>query len=353
MLSPTKLLLIGPLPPPIGGVRVLFQQLVDDISTHDDINVQIINLPAQQGVSVTGLRELMHILGMTIWSIPKVDVISFQPTARTTFTLGPIVWFLCRLFGKKCMFRKFGGVFEKDYEGMPGIVRWLTRKTTLNMDLLLFETRALVNYFSRLTTKPVVWYPNSRPLAMKGNGHGEDTAVSSNPPKFIFLGHVKRTKGIQEIIDAAAQIDEPINIDIYGPIHDPDLEDMAFFAECYKGVIPSQQVAATLQAYDVLLLPTYHKGEGYPGVILEAYCNGLPVITTEWNAIPEIVDNCSGILIQPKDTDALRQAMLKLIHNPAEVARLKAGAIKKAGEFSSAYWSDKFVAYVLDLAHKN
>lgn len=90
----TKLLLIGPLPPPIGGVRVLFQQLADDISTRDDINVQIINLPAQQGVSVTGLGKLTHILGMTIWSIPKVDVVSLQPTARTTFTLGPIVWFL-------------------------------------------------------------------------------------------------------------------------------------------------------------------------------------------------------------------------------------------------------------------
>ncbi|NKQ36524.1 MAG: glycosyltransferase family 4 protein [Chloroflexi bacterium] len=347
----TKLLLIGPLPPPIGGVRVLFQQLADDISTRDDINVQIINLPAQQGVSVTGLGKLTHILGMTIWSIPKVDVVSLQPTARTTFTLGPIVWFLCRLFGKKCMLRKFGGVFEKDYERMPGIVRWLARKTVLNMDLLLVETQALVNYFSDLTDKPVVWYPNSRPLPAKTNGRG--TAVSPNLPRFVFLGHVKRTKGIQEIIDAAAQIDEPINVDIYGPIHDPDLEDMAFFADCYKGVILSQQVAATLQAYDVLLLPTYHKGEGYPGVILEAYCNGLPVITTEWNAIPEIVDEGSGILIQPKDTDALRQAMLKLIHNPAEVARLKAGAIKKAGEFSSEYWSNKFVEYVLDLAQQN
>ncbi len=353
MSAKTKLLLIGPLPLPIGGVRVLFRQLVDDISTRDDINVQIIDLPAQQGISLTGVRELMHILSMTIWSIPQVDVVSLQPTARTTFTLGPIVWFLCRLFGKKCIFRKFGGVFDKDYERKSGIVRWLTRKTILNMDLLLFETRALVDYFSRLTTKPVVWYPNSRPLPTKENGRVKDTAVSDHPPRFIFLGHVKRTKGIQEIIDAAAQIDEPVNIDIYGPIHDPDLEDIASFADCYKGVIPSQQVAATLQAYDVLLLPTYHKGEGYPGVILEAYCNGLPVITTEWNAIPEIVDDCSGILIQPKDTDALRQAILKLIHNPAEVARLKAGAVKKAGEFSSEYWSNKFAEYVLDLAHEN
>ena len=353
MPLPTKLLLIGPLPPPIGGVRVLFRQLVDDISARDDISVQIIDLPAQQGISVKGLRELMRILSMTIWSIPKVDIVSFQPTAHATFTLGPIVWFLCRLFGKKCMLRKFGGVFDKDYERKSGIVRWLARKTILNMDLLLFETWALVSYFKRLTTKPVVWYPNSRPLPAKENGHEEDTVVSTNPPKFIFLGHVKRTKGIQEIIDAAAQIDEPINIDIYGPIHDPDLEDIASFVECYKGVIPSQQVAATLQAYDVLLLPTYHTGEGYPGVILEAYCNGLPVITTEWNAIPEIVDDGSGILIQPQDTDALRQAMLKLIHNPAEVARLKAGAVRKAGEFSSEYWSNKFVEYVLDLAQQN
>lgn len=349
-----KLLLIGPLPPPIGGTRVLFQQLVDDLSRREDIALTLINLPAQDGYSLKNIWLNIYILGQIIWQLPHVDVVSIHPTARATFTLAPIVWLLCRLFGKKCILRKFGGVFDQDFQQKPGLVRWLARKTLLQMDLLLFETQALVGYFSQQTTKPVVWYPNSRPLPAKTNGHAASTAVAPHLPKFIYLGHIKRSKGIHEIIQAAAQITEPVEIDVYGPIKETALEDIAKETHvAYKGVVHAHEVAATLQAYDVLLLPTYHQGEGYPGVILEAYANGLPVISTHWNAIPEIVDPDSGILIQPKDANALRQAMLKLIRNPQEYARLKAGAEKKAKTFSSEYWSNKFIDYVIDLAARN
>jgi len=66
----------------------------------------------------------------------------------------------------------------------------------------------------------------------------------------------------------------------------------------------------TIQKYDVLILPTFYQGEGYPGVIIEAYSLGLPVITTNWKAIPEIVENRkTGLLIEPRSTAALVDAM--------------------------------------------
>lgn len=354
MPSKVRLLLIGPLPPPIGGVRVLFEQLVTDISTRDDIDLQLINLPAQQGFSFTNLWTTLSILMKIVWLLFRVDVVSFHPTRRATFTLGPVVWLLCKLLRKKCMLRKFGGVFQEDYERLPFIWQWLARKTIFDMDCLMFETKALVNHFSQLTTKPVTWYPNSRPLSATKNEERDVTADLCHTPKFIYLGHVKRSKGIQEIIDAVKQIDVPLQVDIYGPIKDPALQDISSVSAVnYKGVIASDQVPTILQAYDILLLPTYHEGEGYPGVILEAYSNGLPVITTKWNAIPEIVSEDSGILIQPKDANALRQAMLKLINSPEECSRLSLGAAKKAYGFSSEYWSNEFVKHVLALANNH
>lgn len=331
---------------------MLFKQLVDDISSRDELCLQLINLSAQQGSLLARLFSNLQIMWQIIRFLPQSHVVSLQASLRTTLVLGPFVWFLCKLFHKKCNLRKFGGVFHGDFERLPVTFRWLIKNTVLKMDLLMFETQALVDYFSVLTTKPVVWYPNNRPISSEINGFISEASQKA-AQKFVFIGHVKQTKGVQEIIEAANQIEERVEIDVYGPIVDSILEDRLSVSKVqYKGVLLPENVAATLQLYDVLLLPTYHEGEGYPGVILEAYCNGLPVIATQWNAILEIVNENSGILIQPKNVDELTRAILKLVNSPEEYARLRAGAVKRAREFSSEYWSNRFVEYVLSLAAK-
>ena len=67
---------------------------------------------------------------------------------------------------------------------------------------------------------------------------------------------------------------------------------------------------ATLTQYDVLLLPTTWKTEGYPGIIIEAYSVGIPVVSTKIGGIPEIVEHgYNGILIEPHNTDELLSAI--------------------------------------------
>ncbi|MEO1626915.1 MAG: glycosyltransferase family 4 protein, partial [Bacteroidota bacterium] len=80
--------------------------------------------------------------------------------------------------------------------------------------------------------------------------------------------------------------------------------------DLYKGVLSKAEVLPTLREYDVLILPTYYGGEGYPGSIIEAYSLGLPVITTRWKSIPEIVRHgYSGRLIDIQSNEQLLEAM--------------------------------------------
>ena len=79
-------------------------------------------------------------------------------------------------------------------------------------------------------------------------------------------------------------------------------------------------------------------------MIFEAYRSGLPVIATNWNAIPEIVDASTGILIEPRSTIALAEAIIDLHRDPARVEVLSKNALDRAKLFRSDHWAQEFLA---------
>ena len=67
---------------------------------------------------------------------------------------------------------------------------------------------------------------------------------------------------------------------------------------------------------DVLILPTKWGTEGYPGVIIEAYGVGVPVISTPMGAIPEIVeDGKTGFFTPVDDAPALAETIRRFNEN--------------------------------------
>jgi glycosyltransferase involved in cell wall biosynthesis len=161
---------------------------------------------------------------------------------------------------------------------------------------------------------------------------------------------VKPSKGVRDIFAAVHTLGNAVTVDVYGPLHG-DIEASEFTgAVRYCGELSRGEVANVIANYDVLLLPTHYSGEGYPGVILEAFAAGLPVIATRWQAIPEIVTAENGIIVEAHDPLHLAAAMQYLTQSPAELRRLQQGALQTARRFDSVLWTDRFVQLTLDLA---
>ncbi len=153
-------------------------------------------------------------------------------------------------------------------------------------------------------------------------------------------------KGIGTILEWAGQLPEGVSIDVFGPLYDYTAEQIDRGGQGqirYRGVLGREQIIEQLWRYDALLLPTFFDTEGYPGVIIEAFCAEMPVITTRRGAIPEIVDDSCGILIEPGNSRELLDAIQCLHDEPARFLSLCEGAKCRQQQFSDKVWTRKFI----------
>ncbi len=89
-------------------------------------------------------------------------------------------------------------------------------------------------------------------------------------------------------------------------------------------------VVPWLQSMDVFALPSY-ANEGVPQAILQAFACGLPVVTTEAGAIPEVArDGETGLIVKMQDAPALAAGIGRLLDDAALRTRLGANALAQA-----------------------
>jgi glycosyltransferase involved in cell wall biosynthesis len=88
------------------------------------------------------------------------------------------------------------------------------------------------------------------------------------------------------------------------------------------GRVAPEEIPPFLQAADFLALPSY--SEGMPQAVLEAMNCGLPVVATQVGGIPEaVIHGETGLLVEAKDVEQLRDAMERMITD--EAFRVTAG----------------------------
>ena len=93
--------------------------------------------------------------------------------------------------------------------------------------------------------------------------------------------------------------------------------------------------AKLLSTFDIYVCSSIK--EGFPYTILEAMRAGLPIVSTNVGGIPEaITDGREGLLVPPKNPEALAGAIKKLLTNPALAARLGSNAKQKSLQFNLA-----------------
>lgn len=149
------------------------------------------------------------------------------------------------------------------------------------------------------------------------------------PLRFVFMGRFERRKGVPELNEAIRSLlaeNVPFRFEFIGPI--PEEFRIMHAAVHYHGEIRDfSNIREILQGSDVLVCPSW--SEGFPNVILEAMANGLAVIATDVGAVAAMVNDQNGWLIQPGDTEALKQALKAAVASQASLGRKKQSSLER------------------------
>lgn len=185
----------------------------------------------------------------------------------------------------------------------------------------------------------VMYFPNSKDVYDVKSEKYHDGKVH-----FVFLSRIIPEKGCDLIVNCAKRLIEngyKINITFYGKSGYPIFEDKISEYDYinYKGLLNLKEIKGyeKLGQHDVFLFPTFYPNEGFPGVLIDAFISGLPIITTDWNYNKEIVENGkTGIVIPPNDEDALYNAMTYLCDNPCVIKEMSKACKKEAHRYDSS-----------------
>jgi len=325
---------------------VLFGSLVRALEEREDVSARVLEPRGIRGGGARSPFRYLRLLFRVLSQSRSSDLIALHIGTRALPLLAPAMVVIAKATRRPLVVRKFGGTSLSELKGAArALAAWSARRA----DLYLVETKQQVDSARRMGVEGVRWFSNNRPIpALEATAGTEARACS----RFAYVGQLWRGKGLAEVIEAGERLGEGAAVDVYGQLgFDVPAEWFDGLRRVsYVGEIEPDDVHAILSEHDVLLVPTYMETEGYPGVVLEAYAAGIPVIATRWRALPEIVDERTGVLVEPRDAEALRAAMQKLVDEPELYRKLLHGVRGRRSDFSDALWNERFVEMCRELA---
>jgi rhamnosyl/mannosyltransferase len=165
---------------------------------------------------------------------------------------------------------------------------------------------------------------------------------------FLFIGVLRKYKGIDYLIEASKKSRLPIVIAGSGPLHKHYTElSKSHDNVSLLGQISDTEKVALIQGCRGFILPSHLRSEAFGMVLVEASIFAKPLITCEIGTGTSFVnlDQETGFVVPPKNPKELALAMNKLA-NDVELAR-------KMGVNARNRYERNFSNHALGLSYLN
>lgn len=158
-------------------------------------------------------------------------------------------------------------------------------------------------------------------------------------PYLLYYGGYRPHKNVYRLLEAFKLVQ-----------HDPILKDYKFFMVGAKKLadklltqyesngkiiltnpLRTEDLACLIKHSDGVLYPSLYEGFGFP--VLEGMACGVPVLSSNTGAIPEIMDG-AGLLVNPYDVKAIADGIIRLVSDQPTRSTLIEKGLKRVQQFT-------------------
>lgn len=325
-----KILFLVQLPPPVHGVTMMNNNLINSKILQANFYFDIVNLrfiKSIDEISKYSIRKVFIAIGYGYEIIKKLlknkpDLVYFTISPKGyAFFRDSLYVCILKTFRKKIVYHLHGkGIKESSRSNfiIKVISTWILR----NSYVICLSDRLVTDLEGIYRSNPFVVQNG---IKVQSDSLERKSHIKDSVPNILYLSNYARDKGILILIDAlkilkdkdvpfrARLVGAPANLTVEYLMEVISKHNLGEFVEI-TGPLYDEEKGAEFKKADLFVFPSLN--DAFPLVILEAMQYSLPVIASFEGGIPDmVVDKDTGFLIENIDAGKLADKLFVLLGN--------------------------------------
>lgn len=352
-LTSLRIGLVGPLPPPSGGMANQTLQLARLLG-EEGAKVEIIQVNRPYSPAwierLRGVRALFRMVPYIIslfTSAQRVDLYHVMANSGWSWHLfaAPAIW-IAALRGKPVVINYRGGEADAFLQKSLGWVK----PSMMRADALIVPSGFLKAVFGKYGIASEV-VPNIINLSRFSSAGPAQASKRDVNPCILVARNLEPIYDNATALRAASIARKTVpGLRLVVAGSGPEralLEDLArelgmADAVTFTGRVDNADMAGLYRSADIMLNPSLV--DNMPNSVLEALASGVPVISTNVGGVPYIVEHGkTALLVPPKNPEAMAAAITSLLADPEQATRLHEAGIEAVQQYTWANVRDRLL----------
>lgn len=354
-----QILFLVQLPPPVNGVSVMNQALVDSALLADCCDRIVLPILMNRELSRLGRFGPGKVLRSMVLFFRLLTALLIHRPAAVYLTMSPFGYAfyrdiayiaLIKLFRRKLILHIHGKGITAQIKKHP----WLgfLYRFVLHASHVISLSGCLAADLEPVFAGQPFIVNNGIPDRVKNGLPRHDG--SPRPVRLLYLSNLCRSKGVFDYLAALKLVKdkgllfEGVIVGAEADLSRRDLDEEIGRLGLgdrvvYLGPRYGQEKYDVLSGADIFVFPTFYRNEAFPVSILEAMQFSMPVISTPEGAIPDMVDDgLTGFLVKQQDPVAIAEKVAILLGSPGLRAAMgRAGREKFVNKYRVEVFEEK------------